>query len=87
MFFLQLLSEACGPEMTLKLMLPTILSMAGDNVPNVRFNVAKTILRIGKMLDQGYAVCLDTTYSFLLRCKIENENPSYTVLVQHFSWQ
>ena len=64
MFSLQLLSEACGPEMTLKLMLPTILSMAGDNVPNVRFNVAKTILRIGKMLDQGYAVCLDTTNSF-----------------------
>nr|XP_022324532.1 serine/threonine-protein phosphatase 2A 65 kDa regulatory subunit A alpha isoform-like [Crassostrea virginica] len=53
LFCINLLSEACGPEMTLKLMLPTILSMAGDNVPNVRFNVAKTILRIGKMLDQG----------------------------------
>lgn len=54
-FYLQLLSEACGPEMTLKLMLPTILNMAGDNVPNVRFNVAKSILRLGKMLDQRYA--------------------------------
>lgn len=41
--------------MTLKLMLPTILNMAGDNVPNVRFNVAKSILRLGKMLDQRYA--------------------------------
>uniref|UniRef100_A0A8W8LH16 HEAT repeat domain-containing protein n=2 Tax=Magallana gigas TaxID=29159 RepID=A0A8W8LH16_MAGGI len=29
--------------------------MAGDNVPNVRFNVAKSILRLGKMLDQSVA--------------------------------
>ena len=47
----QLLAEAVGPELTVKLMLPTILSMANDAVANVRFNVAKTLQRLGKSLD------------------------------------
>ena len=47
----QVLSEACGPEMTVKLMLPTVLGMAGDRVANVRFNVAKTLQRMGPILD------------------------------------
>jgi hypothetical protein len=49
----QLLSEACGTDMTSKLMLPTVLGMANDNVPNVRFNVAKTLQKIGSQLDQS----------------------------------
>ena len=44
--FDQVLAEACGPDMTLTLMLPTVLGMANDNVANVRFNVAKTLQRM-----------------------------------------
>lgn len=32
-------------------MLPTVLTMATDNVANVRFNVAKTLQRIGPFLE------------------------------------
>lgn len=41
----------CGPEITTKVMLPTVLTMATDNVANVRFNVAKTLQRIGPFLE------------------------------------
>lgn len=34
-------------------MLPTVLAMAIDNVANVRFNVAKTLQRIGPYLEQS----------------------------------
>ena len=33
-----------------RLLLPTVLGMAGDSVANVRFNVAKTIQAINKVL-------------------------------------
>ena len=33
-----------------RLLLPTVLGMAGDSVANVRFNVAKTILIVTKVL-------------------------------------
>lgn len=49
----QVLAEACGADMTTKMMLPTVLGMAGDTVPNVRFNVAKTLMRLGHLLDQS----------------------------------
>ena len=42
----QVLSEACGPEVTSKVLLPTVISMASDNVANVRFNVAKTLQKL-----------------------------------------
>lgn len=47
----QVLAEACGSEITAKLMLPTVLTMASDNVANVRFNVAKTLQKIGPVLE------------------------------------
>lgn len=47
----QLLAEVCGAELALKLMVPTVLLMADDNVPNVRFNVAKTLQKLGPMFD------------------------------------
>jgi hypothetical protein len=47
----QVLAEACGSEITAKLMLPTVLTMANDNVANVRFNVAKTLQKIGPVLE------------------------------------
>ncbi len=43
---MQVLSEACGLEVTGKVLLPTVISMAGDNVANVRFNVAKTLQKL-----------------------------------------
>lgn len=45
------MAEVCGPEITTKVMLPTVLTMATDNVANVRFNVAKTLQRIGPYLE------------------------------------
>ncbi|XP_052246488.1 serine/threonine-protein phosphatase 2A 65 kDa regulatory subunit A alpha isoform-like isoform X1 [Dreissena polymorpha] len=53
LFCINLLSDACGPELTVKLLLPTILTMANDNVANVRFNVAKSLQKIGKKLDSA----------------------------------
>lgn len=47
----QVLAEVCGPEITTKVMLPTVIAMAADNVANVRFNVAKTLQRIGPFLE------------------------------------
>jgi serine/threonine-protein phosphatase 2A regulatory subunit A len=34
-------------------MLPTVLGMANDGVANVRFNVAKTLQKLGPLLDQN----------------------------------
>lgn len=45
------MAEVCGPEITTKVMLPTVLGMATDNVANVRFNVAKTLQKIGPYLE------------------------------------
>ena len=33
-------------------MLSTVVGLASDAVPNVKFNVAKTLMRIGQWLDQ-----------------------------------
>ncbi|XP_027766179.1 serine/threonine-protein phosphatase 2A 65 kDa regulatory subunit A alpha isoform [Empidonax traillii] len=49
----QVLSEVCGQEVTTQQMLPTVLRMAADAVANVRFNVAKSLQRIGPILDSG----------------------------------
>lgn len=48
---MQVLAEACGQDITVKLMLPTVTAMAGDKVANVRFNVAKTLQKISPILD------------------------------------
>ena len=34
-------------------MMPTVIGLASDSVPNVKFNVAKTLMRIGQWLDQA----------------------------------
>ena len=51
LFCINVLMEACGPEITERLMLPTVLTMANDDVANVRFNVAKTLAIIGPKLN------------------------------------
>lgn len=47
------MAEVCGQEITTKVMLPTVLTMATDNVANVRFNVAKTLQRIGPFIESS----------------------------------
>ncbi|GAB5577064.1 serine/threonine-protein phosphatase 2A 65 kDa regulatory subunit A beta isoform isoform X4 [Prionailurus iriomotensis] len=51
LFCINALSEACGQEITTKHMLPVVLKMAGDQVANVRFNVAKSLQKIGPVLN------------------------------------
>lgn len=53
LFCINVLAESCGSDITTKLLLPTVLSMANDKVANVRFNVAKTLQRIAPQLDQA----------------------------------
>ncbi|XP_057245029.1 serine/threonine-protein phosphatase 2A 65 kDa regulatory subunit A alpha isoform-like isoform X2 [Malurus melanocephalus] len=53
LFCINVLSEVCGQEVTTTQMLPTVLRMAADAVANVRFNVAKSLQRIGPILDSG----------------------------------
>lgn len=54
MCLIQALSEACGQEITTKHMLPVVLKMSNDQVANVRFNVAKSLQKIGPVLDSKY---------------------------------
>lgn len=49
---LQVLAEACGPDITAKQMLPVVTQMGIDGVANVRFNVAKTLQKIGPIFDK-----------------------------------
>ncbi|CAL7944388.1 unnamed protein product [Xylocopa violacea] len=51
LFSINVLAEVCGPEITTRVMLPTVLGMATDIVANVRFNVAKTLQKIGPYLE------------------------------------
>ncbi|XP_044732294.1 serine/threonine-protein phosphatase 2A 65 kDa regulatory subunit A alpha isoform isoform X2 [Chrysoperla carnea] len=53
LFCINVLAEVCGSDITTRLLLPTVLSMANDGVANVRFNVAKTLQKIGPQLDHG----------------------------------
>ena len=53
LFCISVLSEVCGQDITTKHMLPTVLCMAGDPVANVRFNVAKSLQKIGSILDNS----------------------------------
>uniref|UniRef100_A0A8C9SUB7 Protein phosphatase 2, regulatory subunit A, beta b n=1 Tax=Scleropages formosus TaxID=113540 RepID=A0A8C9SUB7_SCLFO len=52
-FAFQALSEACGQDITTKQMLPVVLKMSNDQVANVRFNVAKSLQKIGPVLDSN----------------------------------
>ena len=39
-------------------MLPVVLKMSNDQVANVRFNVAKSLQKIGPVLDSKYVVAV-----------------------------
>ena len=58
LFAINTMIEVCEPDVTCKLILPTVLSLAKDSVANVRFNVAKTLQKI--------APTTDTTFVFIL---------------------
>jgi len=49
---INVVGEVCGKDLTTKTLLPTVLSLAQDNVPNVRFNVAKTLHIIGPHIEK-----------------------------------
>ena len=51
LFSINVLAEAVEPEITKSVLLPTVLNLAKDKVANVRFNVAKTLLKIAPLLD------------------------------------
>ncbi len=53
LFCINVLAEACGSDITERLMLPTVLTMGGDQVPNVRFNVAKTLSIVGPKINSS----------------------------------
>jgi len=41
------------PKSVVDVMLPVVISLAGDSVANVRFNVAKTLQKIAPVLDEN----------------------------------
>jgi len=51
LFCFNTLCEALGKQHILNDMFPTIKTLCEDQVPNVRFNVAKTLSHMGKVLD------------------------------------
>ena len=48
----QVLGDVCGKDLTTKSLLPTVIALSSDNVPNVRFNVAKTLQIIGAHIEK-----------------------------------
>lgn len=53
-------------------MLPTVLSMASDSVANVRFNVAKTLQKIGPIVAQSYVYLKWLKYEIILCTTLSN---------------
>ena len=53
LFTINTMLDVAGPEVTGSLILPTVVSLAKDNVANVRFNVAKTLQKIAPILDSS----------------------------------
>jgi len=51
LFCINVLAEACGQDLTTRHLLPVVLTLSNDAVANVRFNVAKTLQKIGPVLD------------------------------------
>ena len=51
LFAVNLLVEVCTPDVIQTSMLPVVLKLGQDNVANVKFNVAKTLIKIAKHVD------------------------------------
>lgn len=78
LFCINVLAEACGAEMTTRLLLPTVLLLATDSVANVRFNVAKTLQKISPYLE---ATAIETQ----VKPALEQLNGDPDVDVKHFA--
>lgn len=48
-----MLASSVGGEVIVNTMLPLVLKMAQDSVPNIRFNVAKTLQTLIPLLDNN----------------------------------
>ncbi|KAK4337262.1 hypothetical protein RND71_043260 [Anisodus tanguticus] len=53
LFCINALSEVCPTDVITNVLLPTVLSLANDDVSNVRFNVAKTLQKIGPSVERS----------------------------------
>ena len=51
--YTQVLAEACATEVIVKTMVPVVMTMASDQVGNVRFNVAKTLVKLFRRIDDA----------------------------------
>lgn len=51
LFAINVLADVCPPDVITKFMVPVIANLANDTVPNVRFNVAKTMAKLTPVLD------------------------------------
>lgn len=78
LFCINVLAEACGVEMTTRLLLPTVLLLSTDGVANVRFNVAKTLQKISPYLE---ATAIETQ----VKPALEQLNSDADVDVKHFA--
>lgn len=78
LFCINVLAEVCGQEITTKMLLPTVLLLATDNVANVRFNVAKTLQKISSYLEP-------TAIDSQVKPTLEQLNSDADVDVKHFA--
>lgn len=78
LFCINVLAEVCGPEITTKMLLPTVLILATDLVANVRFNVAKTMQKITPFLE---ASAIDSQ----VKPALDKLNSDADVDVKHFA--
>jgi len=78
LFAINVLADVIGPENLGSLMLPTVISLAGDAVANVRFNVAKTLQKIGPKMDA-------TTVQNQIKPCLDKLNADVDVDVKYFA--
>ena len=52
LFAVNVLVEVCSDEVIRDTMLPVVLKLAKDPIPNVRFNVAKSMTKLGGKIDE-----------------------------------
>ncbi|XP_033119859.1 serine/threonine-protein phosphatase 2A 65 kDa regulatory subunit A alpha isoform-like [Anneissia japonica] len=78
LFCINVLANVCGGQVTSKSLIPVVVSLANDNVANVRFNVAKTISTVSPLLE---ASCLQTQ----IKPVLEKLNTDTDIDVKYFA--
>ena len=56
--YTQVLAEACATEVIVKTILPFVMTMASDQVAIVRFNVAKTLVKLFRRIDDTSVIAM-----------------------------